>query len=197
MACFYVESTVPTKVYTVRIVMLGACSGKSAIAVRFVSDRFEEKSFKTVGAVYRCKKMEIDDDLVCFQVWDTSGNAKYTEISKMYLRGAHVAMLVYDVTKPSTFEELKRWVDIVEKDDRVHTTVLVGNMQDLPSVVDDEVALALAQSHGMHFTTVSAKTGQNVHALFLTIATLTLSKMKTDQRYLVPVSSKFNNIINP
>ncbi|XP_052273414.1 uncharacterized protein LOC127873580 isoform X3 [Dreissena polymorpha] len=139
MACFYVESTVPTKVYTVRIVMLGACSGKSAIAVRFVSDRFEEKSFKTVGAVYRCKKMEIDDDLVCFQVWDTSGNAKYTEISKMYLRGAHVAMLVYDVTKPSTFEELKRWVDIVEKDDRVHTTVLVGNMQDLPSVVDDEV----------------------------------------------------------
>ena len=46
-----------------------------------------------------------------FVIWDTAGNERYDDFSTLYCRGAHAAIIVYDITKERSFEKAKFWVD--------------------------------------------------------------------------------------
>ena len=41
------------------------------------------------------------------QIWDTAGQEKFRSISTMYFRGAHGVCLVFDLTNPTSFHNLK------------------------------------------------------------------------------------------
>lgn len=46
------------------------------------------------------KTVVIDDKVIAFQIWDTAGQERFKSLVPMYVRGAHIAMIVYDVTDP-------------------------------------------------------------------------------------------------
>ena len=69
---------------------------------------------------------------VKLQIWDTAGQESFRSITRSYYRGAICALLVYDVTRRETFQNLVRWMEeMLEHAYQRMTIVLVGNKKDL------------------------------------------------------------------
>ncbi|MBN3318646.1 RAB5B protein, partial [Atractosteus spatula] len=125
----------------------------------------------------------LDDTTVKFEIWDTAGQERYHSLAPMYYRGAQAAIVVFDITKPETFERAKAWVKELQRQASPSIVIaLAGNKADLADkrMVEYEEAQTYAEDTGLLFMETSAKTAMNVNELFLAIA----KKMpKTDTQH--------------
>ncbi|XP_021348119.1 ras-related protein Rab-14-like [Mizuhopecten yessoensis] len=105
------------------------------------------------------------------QIWDTAGQERFRNISKAYIRGADVICALYDITKPSSFENMRELINPeVQSPDIVK--FIVGNKSDMEEerqVTFDE-GKKFADEKGYEFREVSAANGQGVNDLFLSAA---------------------------
>ena len=46
--------------------------------------------------------------------WDTVGQGKYSLITKLFIKGSQIVVFVYDITNIDSFNELEKWVNMVE-----------------------------------------------------------------------------------
>ncbi|KAF2760917.1 P-loop containing nucleoside triphosphate hydrolase protein [Pseudovirgaria hyperparasitica] len=96
-----------------KIVVLGSQGvGKTSLVHRYVKNAFvPPTTMSTIGASFLTKKVvDIDTStIVRLQIWDTAGQERFRSISKLYYRGANAAVLCYDITDPTSFEEMGRW----------------------------------------------------------------------------------------
>ncbi|CAJ0929655.1 unnamed protein product [Ranitomeya imitator] len=91
----------------------------------------------------------------------------------MYYRGAQAAIVVFDITKPETFDRAKAWVKELQRQASPNIVIaLAGNKSDLSEkrMVEFEEAQTYAEDTGLLFMETSAKTAMNVNELFLAIA---------------------------
>jgi len=107
------------------------------------------------------------------QIWDTAGQERYRAITNAYYRGALGALLVYDVTLFSSFENIPRWLkELRDHANRDIVLVLVGNKIDMLNdkianrEVSEEAAKRLAEEYDLPWLETSAKTGKNVEEAF-------------------------------
>ena len=106
--------------------------GKSGLLSRFTRDEFQMDSKGTIGVEFATRQIEHDGKTIEAQVWDTAGQERYRAVTAAYYRGAVGALLVYDISKRLTFENVERWL----KELRTHAdpsivVMLVGNKCDL------------------------------------------------------------------
>jgi len=119
---------------------------------------------------FATKGMYIEDKYIKAQIWDTAGQEKFRAVTSVYYRGAMGALLVYDITKESSFLNLQIWMrelyDNVDKNNIV--TMLVGNKSDLTSMreVPIEKGKKFAEKYNMSFMEVSALDNVNVKEAF-------------------------------
>lgn len=105
--------------------------------------------------------------------WDTAGQERFRTITSSYYRGAHGIIVVYDVTEADSFQNVKQWLQEI---DRYATEgvnkLLVGNKSDLADkrAVDFSTAKEFADSLDIPFLETSAKDSTNVEQAFLTMA---------------------------
>ncbi|CAD0101290.1 unnamed protein product [Aureobasidium mustum] len=104
----------PTTSLEAKLVVLGSQNvGKTSLVHRFVHQTFLPPSTpSTVGASFlttRVHDPETDTD-IRLQIWDTAGQERFRSISKLYYRGAHAAVLCYDITSKKSFEEMGVWL---------------------------------------------------------------------------------------
>jgi Ras-related protein Rab-5C len=185
------DSPVAKITTSVKLVLLGeAAVGKSSLVLRFVSDDFKENKEPTIGAAFLTQKCVLPNRTVRFEIWDTAGQERFASLAPMYYRNAQSALVVYDVTKPTSFIKARHWVNELKAQASPGIVIaLVGNKIDL--VQDDEqeanesdndgehesarkVAVQegqkLAEDEGLLFFETSAKSGLNVRQVFLAIA---------------------------
>ncbi|KAF0026034.1 hypothetical protein F2P81_020771 [Scophthalmus maximus] len=80
------------------MVLLGSSAvGKSSLALRFSKDEFRSTS-PTVGCAYLTRVVHLSDVTLRFEIWDTAGQERYHSVTPLYYRGAHAALLVYDIS---------------------------------------------------------------------------------------------------
>ena len=106
------------------------------------------------------------------QIWDTAGQERYRAITSAYYRGALGALLVYDVTKPTTFDNVNRWLkELRDHADANIVIMLIGNKTDLKHLqaVATEDAQSFAEKEGLSFIETSALEATNVEKAFQTI----------------------------
>ena len=98
---------------TVNVVLLRESGvGKTSIISRFIDNSFEKNKKSTAGADYTGKTMYFDEyggKKIKFEIWDTAGQEIYRSLTKIFYKDAKIAVLVYDITKRETFEELKKY----------------------------------------------------------------------------------------
>ncbi|MBN3273271.1 RAB5B protein, partial [Polyodon spathula] len=191
-----------TKICQFKLVLLGDMAvGKSSLVLRFVKGQFDEFQETTIGVTlqvpmlysravelvrtaFLAQSVCLDDTTVKFEIWDTAGQERYHSLAPMYYRGAQAAIVVFDITKPETFERAKAWVKELQRQASPNIVIaLAGNKSDLAErrMVEYEEAQTYAEDTGLLFMETSAKTAMNVNELFLAIA----KKMpKTDTQNL-------------
>ncbi|CBI30634.3 unnamed protein product, partial [Vitis vinifera] len=94
--------------------------------------KFSLESKSTIGVEFATRSIRVDDKVVKAQIWDTAGQERYRAITSAYYRGAVGALLVYDVTRHVTFENVERWLkELRDHTDSNIVIMLVGNKADL------------------------------------------------------------------
>lgn len=130
--------------------------------LRFTDDSFDEHIQSTIGVDFKVKHLEVQGKRVKCSIWDTAGQERFRTLTSSYYRGAHGVILVYDVTRMDSFENLEQWLREVQMYTPGHgenvVKLLVGNKCDLERKVPKDVADAWARSQGMLFLEASAKT---------------------------------------
>jgi Ras-related protein Rab-22 len=145
--------------------------GKTSILNRFYSNQYKTVA-PTIGASFVTKNVNIGENVISFQIWDTAGQEKYRSIASLYYRDAAVAILVYDITNKNSFEVLKFWrKQLSENGPQNLITVIVGNKMDLveEEIVSYQEAKTYADSIGALFRLTSAKDNKNISDLFTVI----------------------------
>jgi len=105
-------------------------------------------------------------------IWDTAGQERYRAITSAYYRGALGALLVYDITKKQTFDNIHRWLhELRDHADPQIVVMLVGNKSDLSHLraVPEEAGHSLAEKEGITFLETSALDCHNIDKAFRTI----------------------------
>lgn len=156
--------------YLFKVVLIGDSGvGKSNLLSRFTRNEFSLESKSTIGVEFATRSIRVDDKIVKAQIWDTAGQERYRAITSAYYRGAVGALLVYDVTRHVTFENVERWL----KELRDHTEsniviMLVGNKADLRHLraVSTEDATTFAEKENTFFMETSALESLNVENAF-------------------------------
>ncbi|KAL7218917.1 hypothetical protein ACSBR2_012060 [Camellia fascicularis] len=98
--------------YLFKIVVIGdSAVGKSNLLSRFARDEFDLHSKATVGVEFQTQVMELDGKEIKAQVWATAGQERFRAVSSAYYRGLVGALIVYDITRQTTFDSIKRWLD--------------------------------------------------------------------------------------
>jgi len=95
-----------------KVILVGESGvGKTCIIVRFVSEEYKEETISTTGASYASKIIEFADykKSIQFQIWDTAGQEKYRGLTKLFYKDAKIVILVYDITRRKSFEEIKNY----------------------------------------------------------------------------------------
>jgi len=152
-----------------KIVLVGDSGvGKSNLLSRFTRNTFTTDEKSTIGVEFATRISPMaDGKKIKAQIWDTAGQERYRAITNAYYRGALGAMLVYDVTKQNTFENIPRWLrELRDYANRDIVLILVGNKCDLVDKslrqVTEEQAKTLAAEYELPFIETSAKSGLNV-----------------------------------
>lgn len=154
-----------------KIVVLGHFGvGKTSLIRRFVTDSFSNNYKVTIGVHITKKMVEISSDTtITLILWDLEGTDEVNLIRDSYLMGTHGAIFVFDVSRPSTFQNIESDLKTIKAKMPNVPLILVGNKIDLVDS-NEMTTLLKANQVDVAFLT-SAKTGGEVQNLFLQIAT--------------------------
>ena len=166
-----------TKVIEAKIVLLGDVSvGKTSIASRYCKNSFNDHHINTIGGAYQQQKVVLNNGaMVKLHIWDTSGQERFRAMTNLYYRDAQVAILTYDITNESSFNSIEFWIKElrykVENENMI--LCLVGNKCDVninERKIMTNKGKNYANENNMIVYETSAKTGEGVKDLFVTIA---------------------------
>ena len=133
----------------------------------------------TIGADFAAKRTEVDDEPITAQIWDLAGQERFESVRSVYYRGCVGALLVFDITRPSTFEVVPNWLGELVKNngELIVPLVLIGNKGDLREdaelTVDretaEEYASELSKWSGFEvpYVETSALNGDHVDEAFI------------------------------
>merc|ERR1712137_856189 len=161
--------------YLFKVVLIGDSGvGKSNLLSRFTRNEFNLESKSTIGVEFATRSIQVDGKTIKAQIWDTAGQERYRAITSAYYRGAVGALLVYDIAKHLTYENVERWLkELRDHADSNIVIMLVGNKSDLRHLraVPTEEAKAFAELHGLSFIETSALDSTNVEQAFTNVLT--------------------------
>lgn len=156
--------------YLFKVVLIGDTGvGKSNLLSRFTRNEFSLESKSTIGVEFATRSIQVDGKTIKAQIWDTAGQERYRAITSAYYRGAVGALLVYDITKLMTYENVERWLkELRDHADSNIVIMLVGNKCDMGYLrtVSTEDATAFCEKEGLCFIETSALESTNVEAAF-------------------------------
>ena len=156
----------------IKIALIGDSGvGKSSIALRFTNNEFDSSYISTGGAAYSNKIIKKFGETLQLDIWDTAGQERYRSLGKSFYKDAFIVLLVYDITRQESFDNLKNiwYVELERNGEEKPIIAIVGNKIDQyekENTVDEEEAKKYAGSVNAIFKVVSAKNGDNINDLF-------------------------------
>ena len=154
-----------------KILLLGDSEvGKSCFLMRYSDNIFVENYITTIGLDYKLKYVQLDSgETIKVQLWDTAGQDRYRTIAKNYYKGSHGILLLYDVTKENSFENIREWVQNIREEVYEKAIIfLIGNKIDKINErkITTEQGQKLAAEYNLPFFEASAKSGENIEEIF-------------------------------
>ena len=101
-----------------KVVLIGESGvGKTSIISRYISNTFSSVLAATPGANFTTKTVFLPEEnqSIKFEIWDTAGQEKFRALAKVFYKNAAVCILVYDITRKASFDELRKyWISEIK-----------------------------------------------------------------------------------
>jgi len=154
-----------------KVLLLGPPAvGKTSLWDRFINKTFQENYAMTIGVQVSTKDITFRNAVVKLTVWDIGGQARFKDLRKKFYFGTQGALLIFDLTREETFDEIEGWIkevkDVLDYD---IPFVLIGNKSDLIKdgrKLNPQEAITFAKLHNSQYLETSAKTGDGVKDAF-------------------------------
>lgn len=161
--------------YVLKLAVLGdAGVGKTSLVNQFVEEKFKEDYKATMGVniIMKTIKLEKINSNARLILWDIAGQEQYEKTRGAYYEGCAGALLVYDITRYSSFENIEyKWLTDYKKHvEKKGSYILIGNKNDLEDqryVYKDDANKMAGRIEAIEYIETSAKTGNNVDKAFL------------------------------
>jgi len=147
--------------------------GKTTLLHRYIEGVFMKDTKMTIGVEFHLKELIIDDTKVLLQIWDFGGQERFRFLLKSYAKGAKGAVIMFDLTRPLTLENIEDWVNICRGDQPDFPIIFVGSKTDLTEFIniEEDFILEILDKYNLfNYIRVSSKTGQNVEFTFELLA---------------------------
>ncbi|MHA1410160.1 MAG: Rab family GTPase, partial [Candidatus Odinarchaeia archaeon] len=103
-------------VYKFKIPLAGdGAVGKTSLIIKFIEQKFSHEYKSTIGVDIFTKRLKIGDDEILLTLWDIAGQERFKIIRKGFFEGARGALIVYDITRKETFDNLPNWIEEVKE----------------------------------------------------------------------------------
>ena len=155
----------------IKVILIGdAGVGKTNLINTSSGGRFNENEKSSLSVSYMKKEVIIEEEKYILCLWDTIGQEKLRNLSKLFFENSKIVIFVYDITKKDTFKGLESWNNDVNQllGDEI-VKAIVGNKQDLflKEEIKEEEGLKYAKSMNYKFRLTSAKTDPEGFSSFL------------------------------
>lgn len=159
--------------------------GKTTLVSQFVQGSFDEDYKSTIGVSIMKKAVNFDqwNVEVRLTIFDLAGQAQFARVRKTYFVGAEAALLIYDVTRPDTFENIRKWHQECIETNSNMMIILIANKVDLVDqrIISEEDGKTLAKVLNVAYIETSALDKDIVDEAFRTLAFLFIRKQKITQ----------------
>ena len=165
-----------SEIESFKVVLVGESGvGKTSIITQFIDQTFQEDQQSTTGGTFSTKSVVCDGGKVLkFEIWDTAGQERYRALTKMFYKDANAAVLVYDITRRDSFEELQTyWAEQIKESSPPDIILAIAaNKSDLyqQEAVDEGKAREFADSLGAIYASTTATKVEPINDLFIQIA---------------------------
>lgn len=131
-----------------KVIVIGDYAvGKTSIIKRYCEGYFTPNYKLTIGVDFAVKVVEWDQNTnVSLQLWDVAGHERFGTMTSVYYKYAIAAIIVFDLSRPATFDAITKWRDDVNSkvmlaNNEPIPTLLLANKCDIPGVVVDKEML--------------------------------------------------------
>jgi Ras-related protein Rab-5C len=165
-----------SEIESFKVVLVGESGvGKTSIITQFIDQTFQEDQQSTTGGTFSTKSVVCDNGKTLkFEIWDTAGQERYRSLTKMFYKDANAAVLVFDITRKDSFEELQNyWAQQIKECSPPQIILAIAaNKSDLigKEAVDEEQSRAFANELGAIYVSTTATTVESINELFIEIA---------------------------
>ena len=153
-----------------KLILIGdSYVGKSNILLKYLKNQFNENSKTTIGVEFGTKNIIINNKRIKIQIWDTAGQERYRSITSAYYKGAKGALIVYDITRKNTFDNIDKWItDLKLNGDKNICIIILGNKSDLidKREINKNDGIKKAEMYKTAFLETSAINGDNISKAF-------------------------------
>ena len=128
------------------IILGDAAVGKTSLFKKLTTEQFDPKVISTIGIDKRTLSIVIntedegEKDLDIY-LFDTAGEERYRTISVSYFRDSKGLLMMYDITKNESFQNIEDWLKNIKEslgDNDDYLMILLGNKLDLVNINKDE-----------------------------------------------------------
>jgi small GTP-binding protein len=158
-----------------KIILTGSFGvGKTSLFNQFIYSTFSEKYLTTIGVKVNKKTVEIGDHELTMLIWDIAGEVTQDKVPNSYFLGAEGIVYVFDLTRPTTIQNLKTDLEYLKKMLPDSLIQVVGNKLDL--VQDHDIQRLMNEYQVKPDCLTSARTGENVETMFMNLGQALLAR---------------------
>ena len=154
----------------IEIILTGSFGvGKSSIFNRFIHNEFSNKYYGTLGVRVNEKELTFNDITFKVKLWDIAGEVKQAKVPKSYFHSPSIIIYVVDLNRTFGIENIPADLDYLREVAKGKKVIIIGNKVDL---LDPQAVINIKKDNPkINFSMMtSAKTGENIDALFESIA---------------------------
>ena len=132
----------------IKMILLGeAGCGKTSIISRYALYKFDSNYFTTYSNTFLSKIFEYKGKNYNINIWDTVGQERFRDLTKIFINGTKICLFVYDITNKNSFEQLSYWLEQAKQiADKDVVFGMAGNKNDLiiRQQIPDKIAMNFA-----------------------------------------------------
>ena len=102
------QNKIKKNVYNIKIILLGEGEvGKTNLINAYFGNNFIEDKIKTEKLNKSYDKIEIKNNICYIDIWDTVGQEKFRSLANNFIKGSHIIIFVYDITRKKNFYRIR------------------------------------------------------------------------------------------